>query len=409
MFPFFYNIGINILLFLLKGVAFFNSKFRKTITGQTHSLKVIETIAVKKAKRFWFHCASLGEFEMAIPLIEALKKKDDTNEIIVTFFSPSGYEKCKNYPVHAVLYLPPDTAKNVKKWYNCIQPDCVFFVKYDFWFNYLNEGINNRKLSYYLINGRFNSNHFIFKWYGKPWNQLLKKFSQLFVINSDSNETLVMQGFSNVKNTGDTRFDRVWEICQNNNTFPEIELFKEDKSVLILGSSWEPEEQLLKAFLLKSTSILAQFKIIIAPHNISENHISEIAETFKDYKVEKYSSGKFEGAQILIIDNIGMLSRLYRYADIALIGGGFGKGLHNILEACTYGMPILFGPKIYKFPEAQMAIDLGFGNKIASEEEFELKLNLLLNNAQIMAASKYAAKEFVQSRCGTTELILKSL
>lgn len=361
-----------------------------------------------KGRRYWIHCASLGEFEMAVPLIDELKK-NKTHEIYISFFSSSGYEKRKHYPCNGVFYLPADKLSNVKKWYRHLNPEVCIFVKYDFWYHYLKTGLTLKK-EMFVINGRFTSEHFIFKRFGNAWKQLLQRFNAIYVADNHSFDLLKKHHFENARLSGDTRYDRVWETANALGEFPEIKDFKKEKHVLILGSSWPAEEDLLHEFLNKhGNHFLGSWKVMIAPHDVSKPHIANLEEKFKSFHLQKYSKGNFDNCDLLLIDNVGMLSRLYRYANMALIGGAFGKGLHNILEACCFGMPVFFGPNTNKFPEAADAVHHGFGNQVNNYNEFETALLLHLHSKPILSAASHAAKKMVQDCLGATEIILKEI
>lgn len=408
MFSIVYHIGISVLLFFVRIAALFHNKINHTLKGQKNTLQLLPQLPPPKGRRYWIHCASLGEFEMAVPLINELQK-NKSHEIYISFFSSSGYEKRKHYPCNGVFYLPADKLGNVKKWYRYLNPDVCIFVKYDFWYNYLKTGLELKK-EMFVINGRFTSEHFIFKRFGNAWKKLLQRFNAIYVTDNNSFEILKQQHFSNVKLSGDTRYDRVWETVNALGEFPEINDFKKEKYVLILGSSWPAEEDLLYAFLNKhSKDFFNKWKVIIAPHDVSKPHIENIEEKFKAFHLQKYSKGNFEDCTILLIDNVGMLSRLYRYANIALIGGAFGKGLHNILEACCFGMPVFFGPHTHKFPEAKETLNLGFGNPVNNYAEFETALLLHLHSQPILSAAGNAAKKMVQGHLGATEMIVKEI
>jgi len=396
----------------MRMAALWNSKAYKLIRGRKGWKKAfLDTIPKKQAKRFWFHCASLGEFEMARPIIEGIQVEFPESEIIVSFFSPSGYEMCSHFLCTGVVYLPFDTKNNVKKWYDIIQPDIAVFVKYEFWLNYMHEGIA-RGVKMLAISTLFREGQFFFEPWAASWKNQLLQFKRIFVQNESSAYIGKMEGLGNIIVAGDTRFDRVIDTHSHIEPMEEIAKFKGENPLLVCGSSWQAEEKLLFEYLsIKSWPL--GWKWIIAPHNIQAQHIQEIEQRFSDFYPIRYSellktpeTGK---NKILIIDNMGLLSRIYQYADIGIIGGAFGKGLHNVLEAATFGMPILFGPKHQKFPEAAEGIEAGFCFSAKNYAEFEMHLNRMLGNAEWRQETANKAIEYVVKKSGATEIVMDYL
>ncbi len=386
----------------------FNSKAKLWVTGRAKQELALRQAKYKiqntKYKIIWFHCASLGEFEQARPLIEAIKL-NPKSIIVLTFFSPSGYEIRKNYQsADYIFYLPIDTLSNARKFIETINPTAVFFVKYEFWFNYLQE-LKRKNIPTYLVIGIFRENHYFFKVYSSWFRKQLKCFTHFFLQDEKSVELLKSIGYTNTTFAGDTRFDRVADIAANIKSFPLIEQFKQDKKILIAGSSWREDEDIIAQFKLGS------LKLIIAPHEIDENHIKSILELFKSSTIVRYSQANevnVKAAEGMIIDNIGMLSSLYQYGAIAYIGGGFGKGIHNILEAATFGLPTIFGPNYQKFNEAKELIHLGGAFSITNHTEFENTMQLLSDKSVLKTAS-HQSKQYVQNRVGATSKILNSI
>ncbi len=360
------------------------------------------------AQLLWFHCASLGEFEQGRPLIEKLKSQHPSIKILLTFFSPSGYEVRKNYSgANWVFYLPIDTIANAEKFISIIKPDRVFFVKYEFWFNYLNQ-LKKSNIPTYLISGIFRKEQHFFKSYGNWFKKQLWCFSHFFVQDENSMVLLKSIGYTNVTISGDTRFDRVYEIAQSVKKIDLVNSFVGNNKIIVAGSTWKEDEKIIADWFNKSKLRASNFKLIIAPHEISEPNIQSIIQQFNNSTIVKYSQANeqnIQEAEILIIDNIGMLSSLFQYGTIAFTGGGFGKGIHNILEAATFGLPIIFGPNYKKFVEANELIKLGGAFSITNTIEFE-KIMQLLNDQNQLTSASAIAKEYVKSSTGATKKIL---
>ena len=351
----------------------------------------------------WFHCASLGEFEQGRPLLEEVKKHFPNHKILLSFYSPSGYEAKKNYSLaDYIVYLPNDTRKNAKKFVEIVNPDLVFFIKYEFWYNYISALKGKRLFQVSLI---LRENQYFFTWYGKWFAKQLKNFEHFFVQNQQTATLLNKIGYKNITISGDTRFDRVMTIANNAKSFPDIENFcKGDKKIILAGSSWLADEKIIE----KAINDL-DIKLIIAPHIVEQSHINEIQELFlKSILYSELAENKKE-SNILIINCIGILSNLYQYCDIAYIGGGFGVGIHNTLEAATFGKPICFGPNYHKFQEAIDLIDLNAAYSINNEEELNAVLSSLLGDKEKYEESAKASKNYVQEKVGACKKIIEHL
>jgi 3-deoxy-D-manno-octulosonic-acid transferase len=327
--------------------------------------------------------------------------------ILLTFFSPSGYEIRKNYPgADVICYLPIDTPASSKRFLDIVKPSTAIFVKYEFWFNYLNE-LKKRRIPTYLVSGIFRNKQHFFKPYGAWFRKQLNNFSHFYLQDKHSEELIHSIGYRNVTVVGDTRFDRVSEIAKDVKQFPLIESFNGSSPIIIAGSTWPQDEEQLAELELKN------YKLIIAPHEIDENHISSIESIFGKRKINtirfsKVKANNIQTYQVLVIDNIGMLSSLYQYGTIAYIGGGFGKGIHNILEAATFGLPVIFGPNYHKFAEAVELANLGGAFPVNTKEDL-VKNFLLLQNADVLKTASHISKYYVESRTGATDKILSAI
>jgi 3-deoxy-D-manno-octulosonic-acid transferase len=356
----------------------------------------------------WFHCASLGEFEQGRPLIEAFRKKYPNYLILLTFFSPSGYEVRKNYAgADLVTYLPLDTRRNARRFINIIQPEIVFFVKYEFWFNYLLL-LQQRKVPHYLVSAIFRPDQHFFKWYGDWSRSILRGFTHIFVQNENSRELLEFVDIPHVTVSGDTRFDRVEEIASAPKSFPIIEAFAGEDLILVAGSTWPADEEILLKYLGESKRKL---KVILAPHEIKEETIKSMCNV-PGVPAIRYSlatTGNVNQARLLIIDSIGILSQLYRFGQIAYIGGGFGSGIHNILEAAVYGVPIIFGPVHNKFQEATDLLNCRGAYVIHHYKDLEQQLNTLQDHPGTRLEAAANSRDYVVERLGATDNILDHL
>jgi 3-deoxy-D-manno-octulosonic-acid transferase len=403
---FVYNLGIRFYYCAILISSLWNTKARRWIIGR-RNWRQNEVFTQQDLKGcYWFHCASLGEFEQGRPLIEALRKQNPTKKIVLTFFSPSGYEIRKNYEgADIILYLPLDTPKNARDFIQLIQPEKAFFIKYEFWANYLFT-LKNQGISTYCISGLFRKEQRFFKSTDTFFKQVLGCFTHFFLQNQISLELLQSIGLTNVTLTGDTRFDRVLANASSVKSNTIIERFKDNDSIFVIGSSWAVDEDLLIP-LIHSNTISS--KIIIAPHEINENAINELEQRFQ-IPCKRYTkcdaSTDFSSSRVLIIDCIGLLSSIYSYGDIAYVGGAFGKGLHNILEPAVFGLPVIFGPKHSKFPEANLFIQAGIGFSIDSTETFNEAYHQILNNTDELNKK---AVTFIQSQAGATNRIIEKI
>ena len=358
----------------------------------------------------WFHASSLGEFEQARPVLEEYRRRHPDSRVVVTFFSPSGYEVRKGYPLaDAVLYLPPDLPHRARRFLDTYRPTVAFFVKYDFWYNCLGE-LRRRGVPTYLFSAIFRPGQYFFRpWGGWFRRQLNTCFAHLFVQNEESQQLLRSHGIEHCSLAGDTRYDRVHQIAQAAQADPVVERWLEgcDGKVLVCGSTWPPDEELIARWKAENGTC----RVIVAPHVISEEHLQSIKRLFPDSV--RYSSLKNQGTQnqpgTLVIDNIGLLSRLYRYADVAYIGGGFGAGIHNILEAVAFGKPVLFGPNYQKFQEAHSIIDLKGGWSHRDYDGFVSHLNPLLADGKAYNDAVQACQTLMQRNLGCTDKILATI
>lgn len=400
-----YLIAVKLYSFLIWLVSPCNTKAALWIKGRKRIFETIENkLKNDAAKRIWFHCASLGEFEQAVPLIEKLKQKYPSYKIILTFFSPSGYELKKNTALaYAVFYLPMDSTANSKRFLDLINPEMAFFIKYEFWHYYIAE-LKRRNIPLYIISARFRANHIFFKWYGKFFLKMLKKVKHIFVQDESSFLLCTQVGIKNCYVSGDTRYDRVMEIASNPKQFPEIAKFGAGKKVLIAGSTWPEDEKLLSGIINQSND---DWKFIIAPHEISESHISRLISGIRK-KTMRYSKLNNTENDVLIIDNIGMLSSIYQYGHLSYVGGGLGRGLHNILEPAAYGLPVIFGNRIGKNPEAKAMIENGTGFTVSSDKELKTVFEKL-NDINSLTVLKNVQKKFMTQHCGAVQKIMSVL
>ena len=401
-----YNFGIWVYNLGIWVASFFNKKAKLWIEGRKDILHKIKTQITGNQQIIWFHCASLGEFEQGRPLIEKIKHELPNYKILLTFFSPSGFEIRKNYE-HAdyIFYLPSDTKMNAKRFLEIIQPKMAFFVKYEFWYNYLNQ-LNQHKIPTYLISSVFRKDQIFFNFHGSFFKKMLFFFDHIFVQNRKSKTILLENNVSHVSVTGDTRVDRVLEIQQKKKSFEKIKTFKGTTDLLIGGSTWTPEEDILIEWIHSQKDF--RWKFIIAPHDISENHIIEIEKKLKvnSVRFSKSNSYNSSAAKVMIIDNIGMLSSLYQYGKVAMIGGGFGNGIHNTLEPIAFGLPVIFGKKYQKFEEASQLVKTNGGFSISNYEEFQQVMQKLEKEDFYNNASTNA-KKYISDNQGATRKIFE--
>jgi len=401
-----YNILTHIASFHIKIIAKFNDKLNLGVKGRAETFNILEENISSKDNTVWFHCASLGEYEQGLPVFEKIKTKYPNHKIVLSFFSPSGYEIRKNTPIaDVVVYLPLDTQKNAKLFLNIVHPELVVFVKYEIWPNYLNE-LKKRNIKAILISALFRKNQNYFKTYGTWIRDSLKAFEHIFVQNEASKELLKSINHYNVSISGDTRFDRVSNQLHIDNRLDFIEHFKEDKLCIVAGSTWPDGEQLFVEFINASST---DAKFIIAPHNIKPKQIQHLKSVIQKKTVlfsEKDTSDVTE-AQVFIIDTIGLLSKIYSYADIAYVGGALGStGLHNTLEPAVFGIPIIIGNNHKNYPEAIDMIELGGLFSISNQKEFNSLLHTLITNSEKRLAAGTANKNYITSNKGAVTQII---
>lgn len=404
---FLYNLVISIAGFFLKIIALFSPKIKLFTEGRKNVFAILEEKIKPSDKTIWFHSASLGEYEQGLPVIEKIKEKYPTHKIIVSFFSPSGYEVRKNNTVADVtVYLPLDTKKNAKRFLKLAHPELVFFIKYEFWLNYLKE-LKTNKTPVYLISGIFRDSQMFFKWYGGFYRKALETFTYFFVQNQSSKEKIEAIGFHNVIVSGDTRFDRVNAILERDNSLDFIESFKNNQTTIIIGSSWPKDETLLINYINQASE---NIKFIIAPHNIKTDQIlnlkSQITKSTLLFS-EKENKNPAD-YNVFIIDTVGLLTKIYSYGTIAYVGGGFGNpGIHNILEPAAFGIPIVIGPNYSNFAEATELVNLGGCMVISGQEELKQIFDQLITDQIFLKEKGQICKLYIQDNKGATNRIMK--
>jgi 3-deoxy-D-manno-octulosonic-acid transferase len=404
---FLYSIGIGIYYVLILFSSFFNKKAKRWVIGRRNVFSELEKKIRNESEIVWFHCASLGEFEQGRPVIESYRKAFVHKKILLTFFSPSGYEIRKNYSgANWVFYLPIDFKSNAKRFLDIVNPVLIIFVKYEFWLHYISE-IHKRKIPLYLISANFRTDQLFFKKYGFEYRKILFYFNHIFVQNELSKNLLNSIGIYSVSISGDTRFDRVYDISLKSEDIDGLDSFCRTNKVFIAGSIWPADEDVLIPFINTSTNKL---KFIVAPHEINENALSRFEKKL-NIKHVRFSVWKktHEDAELLIIDNIGMLSKLYKYGQIAYIGGGFGKGIHNILEAAVFGQPIIFGPNYSRFSEAVMLLNLKGAFSINDKEQLIALCNQFIENFDFLNSTSIISSDYIKLNTGATEKILKQI
>jgi 3-deoxy-D-manno-octulosonic-acid transferase len=411
---FLYNTGVVFYYLFLRIAAVFSNKAKAWHYGRKELFDKLEEVfgahysTEHPAEVAWFHCASLGEFEQGKPVIEAYRQEFPNHLILLTFFSPSGYNHRSHYDfVDHVFYLPIDTSKNAKRFVEIIRPSVAVFVKYEFWFNYLNQ-LFRHNVSVYTVSAIFRPDQHFFKWYGGWFRTHLRKIKMIFVQDEESDELLKMVDISNIIISGDTRFDRVASVKEFQQPFPLIDKFVEGRHVIVAGSTWPADEELILALYRKTAG---KVKFIIAPHETGGSRIQELLEKTGENAV-LYSQApgtNLANKHILIIDSIGMLSQLYRFASIAYIGGGFGAGIHNTLEAAAYGMPVFFGPNYHRFREAREMVAAGVAFSIENADEMTEKISSLLMDISRLEDISAKAGKYVKERTGATRKIMEVL
>lgn len=401
---FLYQLGILLAAFLLPITRFFSPKMKLFINGRKQSFPVLENQIDNNQKYIWFHVASLGEYEQGLPVMEEIKLKFPEYKIVLTFFSPSGYEIRKNNKIADItVYLPLDTKQNVKRFLDLVKPKMVFFIKYEFWPNYLYE-IKRRSIPTYLISGIFRENQLFFKSFGGFYRKALQTFDYFFVQNQTSQQLLKSINFTNATVNGDTRFDRVAQIVERVQPLNFIAEFKNNTATIVIGSSWIDDENIYLPYLNNSKNV----KFIIAPHNIKEEDIKRLIDKI-DKKVVRYTNYQKEDlitADVFIIDTIGILTQIYAYADIAYVGGGFKTGLHNILEPATYGIPVVIGPNYSKFQEAKDLVALGSCLVVNDTLQLSATFNRLISDVSYRNELGEKNRDFVLKNKNATKIII---
>lgn len=402
-----YQVAIYLYLCGVAVASIFSKKVKKMWKGERQTLDILKSKVNPNHQYIWFHAASLGEFEQGRPLIERIRADYPEYKILLTFFSPSGYEVRKNYE-HAdiVCYLPIDTIRNARRFLRTVRPCMAFFIKYEFWYNYLHI-LKHRNVPVYSVSSIFRENQIFFRWYGKSYAGVLRCFTHFFVQNEKSKHLLHTIGIDTVDVVGDTRFDRVLQIKDKAQQLPIVEAFKADKKVFVAGSSWAPDEDIFIPFMNECKD----WKMIIAPHVISEEHLKRIEEKCKGKTVRYTATTPEEAAQAqcLLIDCFGLLSSVYHYGEVAYVGGGFGVGIHNVLEAVVWKMPVLFGPNHQRFQEAQELIKAKGGFEITDSSSFAHMMQQFMTQQEYLRLSGEAAGSYVESKAGATQKILKQI
>ena len=397
-----YNLGILILRVGFRFAALFNPKAAAFVKGREGVFETLESSLPKAGRLVWVHCASLGEFEQGRPVIEQIKREYEDINIVVTFFSPSGYEVRKNYALAKVFYLPWDTASNAERFVRLLNPIVAVFIKYEFWYHY-SKALKSCNVPLLSVSAIFRPQQVFFKSYGAFYRGILRNFEYFFVQNDTSQKLLQSLGFQNTAIAGDTRFDRVYAVVNQTEKIAIVEKFKSDQKTMVVGSCWREDFEVLLPTINEGN-----VKFIIAPHEISESFLQLIERTVqvKSIRYSRATEANVDGCHLLIIDNVGMLSRLYRYGEFAFIGGAFGKGLHNILEAACYGVPIFFGDRNYeKFQEAIDLINRGGAFEVSDAKVFKEKFEMLNTPESFLLACE-VTRSYVLENLGATEKIM---
>ncbi len=404
-----YQLAIYLYEFGVFVASFFSDKVRKMWRGEHDAFRILEQQVDPEAHYVWFHAASLGEFEQGRPIMERLRADHPELKILLTFFSPSGYEVRKNYEgADIICYLPLDTICNARRFLRTIRPEMAFFIKYEFWYNYLHI-LRHRGVPTYSVSSIFRPNQIFFRWYAVSYRRVLRCFTHFFVQNEVSRQLLHGIGIDQVTISGDTRFDRVLSIKEASKQLPLVETFvgKERPMVFVAGSSWPPDEEIFIRYFNEHKAA----KLIIAPHVIGEDHLSQIVSRL-DGKAVRYTQATEETlkeARTLIIDCFGLLSSIYHYGTVSYVGGGFGVGIHNVLEAAVWGIPVIFGPNNKRFQEAQGLIASGGGFEIIDYDDFAQLLDRLSGDTDYLQSCGQKAGAFVRKQSGATETILQGI
>ena len=407
-----YQIVIYLYLCGVAIASLFSEKVRKMWRGEREAIRILKERVDPQAQYVWFHAASLGEFEQGRPLMERLRRDHPEYKILLTFFSPSGYEVRKNYEgADIVCYLPLDTIRNARRFLRAVRPVMAFFIKYEFWYNYLHI-LKHRQVPVYSVSSIFRPEQVFFRWYGRQYSRVLKCFTRFFVQNEQSRELLAKLGITEVDVVGDTRFDRVLQIRDAAKQLPLVESFTSGAPhVFVAGSSWPPDEEIFIRYFRDHP----EWKLIIAPHVIGEDHLQQIEKLLEGRNVVRYTEAHdapteaLEEASALIIDCFGLLSSIYRYGQVAYVGGGFGVGIHNVPEAAVWGMPVFFGPNNERFQEAQELKHNGGGIEISSYDVFACQMDRFAADASLITTLGNAAGNYVTDRAGATGKIFQRL
>ncbi|RTY87507.1 3-deoxy-D-manno-octulosonic acid transferase [Flavobacterium sp. GT3R68] len=406
---FLYNLMVILTAQIIKLIALFSLKMQLFVEGRKTVFSVLAENISPSDKTIWVHAASLGEYEQGVPVIEKIKERFPKHKIVLTFFSPSGFEVRKNNSVADVtIYLPLDTRNNAARFIEAVHPDMAFFIKYEYWPNYLNE-LKKQQVPTYLISGIFRKNQLFFKWYGGFYRNALDAFKHFFVQNTKSKELLLQLGKTNVTVSGDTRFDRVAAILEKDNTLKFIEEFKNNSLTIVVGSSWPKDENLLVNFI---NSTLHKVKFIIAPHNIKKEQIQQLKNSIskKTILFSEKENANLADYDVFVIDTIGILTKIYSYADIAYVGGGFGNpGVHNILEPATFGVPIVIGANFSHFAEATALVNMEGCISVSNQKELNDAFENLIQNEDIRYEKGHICSTFVQMNKNATATILKNI
>lgn len=409
---FLYNLAIYLYAIIVRIISPFHKKARKMIVGHKQTYKILKEKVDPNAKYIWFHAASLGEFEQGRPIIEEVKKKHPEYKILLTFFSPSGYEVRKDYLLaDIVCYMPFDKRRNVRKFLRLIRPHIAIFIKYEFWYNFVNR-LYKKNIPVYMVSAIFRPSQIFFRWYGKGMRKMLKYYECICVQDERSAQLLKNININNVEVCGDTRFDRVIDIKKQSKQLKIVESFShkafaENEKVLVAGSTWPKDEDIIIPYF----NITTDLKLIIAPHTLDEAHLKYIESNLQRPHI-RYSQAipeMMSDYDCLIIDNMGLLSSIYKYGQIAYVGGGFGAGIHNVLEAAVYNIPVVFGPNFKKFREAQQLLEQGGGYSIADYQSFRGLIDEFLQYDATLSAAGQHAGDYVQKNSGVIKKVMDIL
>lgn len=406
-----YTLAIYIYTFGVCIAALFNKRARMLLSGHWHAFAKLRREASRDEHYIWVHAASLGEFEQGRPLMERIKREHPEYKILLTFFSPSGYEVRKNWEgADIVCYLPIDTPTNVQAFFHYVRPKMLILIKYEFWQNYLS-GCRRLGIPVYSVSSIFRPNQVFFRWYGRVsgYNRVLRKVAHFFVQNSQSRDLLATLGYTdNVTEVGDTRFDRVIDICHAAKPLPLVEAFAAGHKIMVCGSSWPGDEELFIPWFMKQQGM----KLIIAPHVIGESHLHDIEAALSGKRVLRYTDATADNvadADVLIVNCFGLLSSIYRYGQVAMVGGGFGHGLHNVPEAAVYGMPVIIGPNNHNFREARYLLDAGGCFEVHNYDDFSATADRLFTDEQALHRAGQISGSYIRDNAGATDIIYNQI